>query len=330
MSYRSSVLYAFVRGRQLEGTYPGDRSTGIWPITDARISRGWGSPPEEMWPESDEWPPSEPPNIDAAAKAYRIGRYQRVRTLLECKAVLAGLAPVLVSLEITDKWSTAPSGRIRALSPNESPCGWHSVLLVGYDDGKSEFTFQNCWGTAWGDHGFGYISYERFEASWCEGWLYNLMWSQMPLKPTAGPRERAWGIAEHGGGLFHCHEYVSAEDEGIAWAFAVERDEGIEVEEVFVRPDFRRKGYGKKLIGTMRDLAAEKGSGLKVWVSYADDTPTNIPIVERLIRPLGLHLKRSNTRWASLVATPELGGPSVGDLSSPPALRPRSPFSRAF
>ena len=141
MSYRSSVLYAFVRGRQLEGTYPGDRSTGIWPITDARIRRGWGSPPEEMWPESDEWPPSEPPNIDAAAKAYRIGRYQRVRTLLECKAVLAGLAPVLVSLEITDKWGTAPSGRIRALSPNESPCGWHSVLLVGYDDGKSEFTF---------------------------------------------------------------------------------------------------------------------------------------------------------------------------------------------
>src|ERR1035441_2499843 len=114
------------------------------------------------------------------------------------KAVLAGLAPVLVSLEITDKWGTAPSGRIRALSPNESPCGWHSVLLVGYDDGKSEFTFQNCWGTAWGDQGFGYISYERFEASWCEGWLYDLTWSHMPLKPTTGLKGRAWGIAEHG------------------------------------------------------------------------------------------------------------------------------------
>ena len=280
-----------------------------------------------MWPYDDKWPPTEPPNLDAAAKAYRIGRYQRVRTLLECKTVLAGHARIVASLEITDKWYSAPGGRIRSLSPGESSCGWHSVLLVGYDDHKSELRFKNSWGKDWGDHGFGYISYERFEASWCEGWLQELAWCQLPFRPTTEFKKHAWGIAEHGGGVFHCREAVNSEDEGIAWAFAVERDGGIEVEELFVRPKFRRRGYGKKLIRAMRDLAAQKGGDLRVWISFADDTPSNIRIIEKLIRPVRLRLKRTNTRWAPLIAIPEPEAPSGRYLSSSPDdTRPRSPF----
>src|SRR5580700_9540106 len=87
-----SVMYNFVRSRQLEGTFPGDHSTGVWPITSLRISRGWGCPPEEAWPykgRAEDWPPIEPPDIDRVARNFRIDIYQRVRTLLECKTVLA-------------------------------------------------------------------------------------------------------------------------------------------------------------------------------------------------------------------------------------------------
>ena len=41
-SFRPSLQYGFVRGRQLEGTFPGDRQTGVWPITGHRVSYGWG------------------------------------------------------------------------------------------------------------------------------------------------------------------------------------------------------------------------------------------------------------------------------------------------
>jgi hypothetical protein len=37
-----SRLYGFVRSRQLDGTFPGDAGTGVWPITACRTERGWG------------------------------------------------------------------------------------------------------------------------------------------------------------------------------------------------------------------------------------------------------------------------------------------------
>ena len=139
--FQFSAEYIFVRGRQLEGTFPGDAATGIWPITGARISRGWGVPPEAAWPydgRASAWPPSEPPGIDAVAKRYPGGRYQRVRTLLECKTVIALMGlPVGVSVEITDRWFNAPHGRIPAPSPGDTVIGTHYVLLADYDDDKA-------------------------------------------------------------------------------------------------------------------------------------------------------------------------------------------------
>jgi len=38
--FRISALYGFVRARPLEGTFPGDAATGVWPITALRIGYG--------------------------------------------------------------------------------------------------------------------------------------------------------------------------------------------------------------------------------------------------------------------------------------------------
>src|ERR1700746_3480472 len=104
--FRFSALYTFVRGRQLEGTFPGDAVTGVWPISDLRIRYGWGSLPDDAWPNDSAgpWPPLEPLGLDALAKKYRIDCYQRVRTMQECKVVVASFNPVMASFEITEKW----------------------------------------------------------------------------------------------------------------------------------------------------------------------------------------------------------------------------------
>jgi hypothetical protein len=89
-------------------------------------------------------PPAEPPNVDDAAKKYRSGRYQPVRTMQECRIVLTQM-PVMVSIEITNKWFDAPGGRTHPTSDTDVPAGSHTVLLRGFDNSKAEFKFQNSW-----------------------------------------------------------------------------------------------------------------------------------------------------------------------------------------
>jgi Papain family cysteine protease len=50
---------------------------------------------------------------------------------------------------------------------NPNPDGGHALTVIGYDDnyhgeGKGAFELMNSWGTAWGDQGFIWMSYEDF------------------------------------------------------------------------------------------------------------------------------------------------------------------------
>lgn len=335
-----SVQYLFVRGRQLEGTFPGDASTGTWPITCLRIMRGWGVPPEEAWPyngDASAWPPLEPPGVDTKAKPNRCGRYQRARTLQECKTVLGLMwSPLIVSLDITGGWANPTGGRIPPLSPDNEVIGSHCVLVEGYDDLTGEFKFANSWGGNWGDRGFGYISYETFQATFVEAWMGDVpeCWfrdwpgNKASAEKRLGAVERGWAVGEHGGGTFHCREFVDAHDDRMAWAFAIERSGMLEVEEFFVRPQFRRAGLGKHLVRSIQELATERGCSLKFWISFPDAAEQNLEVFGKLIQPLGLHIGPSSTRFAPLVAVKEANteGSCLSDAPRAESARPMSPF----
>jgi hypothetical protein len=217
----SSAQYIFIRGRQLEGTYPGNAMTGIWPITSKRVGRGWGYVREEEWPyDTSVWPPVEPPGLDQIATKNPDFYYQRVRTLGECKAVIArSQSLVMVSLNISDKWYDAPNGRIPEITPNDVPVGCHSVLLYGFTDLRQEFAFRNSWGVTWGNKGNGCIPYTVLETCWVEGWCSGLAAVPMDGNPKSGVEERRWGIAEHSGGVLHCYEFVDSKLEGLDGRF---------------------------------------------------------------------------------------------------------------
>lgn len=300
--FSESRLYGFVRARQLEGTYPGDRVTGVWPITSQRVSWGWGMPPENAWPYgTSAWPPSEPPQIDKVAHRHLGYRYQRVRSLYECKLVLAFHSLVGVSIEITKDWADPPGGRIPERRSGEPTVLAHSVNLVGYDDSKQQLKFVNWWGPAWGDKGCGYISYRTFEQSWCEGWTLYPGPKQTPTGPEPGLKRRAWGAKEFGGGIFHAREIVGPNEDRIAWAFAVQRTDSLDIEELFVKPEHRRKGFGKSLVQLLGQLAFEVQQYPRLWVSYPDATPENLAIVEKVVNPIGLRLYEAPVRWAPFV-----------------------------
>ena len=143
-----SPLYGFVRSRQLEGTFPGVASKGVYGSTTFRVKRRWGNILESEWPYAKNtaaWPPIEPPGLDAKAKTYRILRYQRVTSGFtlglrthgtgegrlfrlefelrlrpeskpadphECKRALPIHGGVAASFEVTQQWFHADNGVI--------------------------------------------------------------------------------------------------------------------------------------------------------------------------------------------------------------------------
>jgi GNAT superfamily N-acetyltransferase len=248
-----------------------------------------------FWP-----PPPEPPGLDAIAKKTRLSRYRRVRTLDECRQVLAFHGPtVLASLQITEAWFTAPGGRIPAPSPTDNAAGHHRVAIGGYDNKRAEFDFVNSWGMSWGENAIGHISYDLFQQTCVEMWTMDL---RQRSSPPDGHTKSSWGVIEKKCGVgFHRREFLGPGRQRIAWVFATERkDADIEVEELFVHPDFRRKGYGKALVRQLKELA-EDGT-IKLWVSYADSSPANLGAIEKLLNGLGIHLQPSPEPWAPIVA----------------------------
>ena len=296
-----------------------------------RVFFGWGSILHDDWPveRPRRWPPpAEPPGLDDLAAQRRINHYFRVRTVEECKLTLAYCGPVLASFEISDEWFSAPRGVIPPPSPVTQYTGAHSVLLVGYDDAKSQFTFMNSWGTDWGDDGFGYLPYDSFEATWDEGWFMNLAYPDFRKRRPEYSR-RSWGFQRAASGfVYHCFEFTDPQDLRIAWALAVQREEGwLEVEELFVRPTFRRQGYGKGLLRSLQKLAGELGCELKMWISHADIDASSISAIDKLIAPIGLERKVSGYRWAPAFASP-VGEAEIGQPVEPPTYsRPRSPLT---
>jgi len=299
--FAPSVQYGFVRARQLEGTYPGDGKTGTWPITANRILWGWGAPPEKSWPyDTRRWPPTEPKGIDDLAHEHLGRRYQRARSLNECKLVLAFHSPIVgVSISITKSWYDPPKGIIPATRSGKSHD--HFISLVGYEDSEQRLIFKNSWGSKWGDGGLGYLSYRTFQRDWREGWFSYIGPMPPSTEPTAKLTVRQWGAKEFGGGVFHAYEIVGPGEDRMAWAFAIQRIGSLEVEELFVKPQHRKKGFGRQLVGLLAELAFRVQQYPRIWVSYVDATAINIAVLEKLLHPLGLHLREAPVRWAPFV-----------------------------
>jgi len=230
----------------------------------------------------------------------------------------------MVSLNISENWYHAPNGRIAESTPNDAYVGGHTVLFHGYDDLRQEFSFRNSWGVNWGDKGNGCIPYTVFEASWVEGWCSVLAAKPMDENPKSGVVERRWGVREHGSGVLHCYEFVDSKAGKIGWMFFVERSGLVEVEELFIMPAFRNRGYAAKLMKLLSDHASERGTSLKLWISHADTAPENVLIIEKLASRLGLGLSSSPVRWTSYLVTTTTEATDLGAtvISSPRAARP--------
>lgn len=299
---RPSTLYSYIRGRQLEGTYPGSRTTGIWSITGYRVLRGWGIVTEADWPISPEtltWPPDEPPGLDKKAKAARILYYRRVRSIPEClQAISKSLLPS-AAFQITEQWYDAKHGFIRIPPPGTPIVGSHQVTLTGYYGKSRLLKFRNSWGD-WGDSGFGTMPFEFFERWMFDAWVIVGPRHQIPYVKGPGIQQVSWNRVDPAGQLVHGFDiYDNDCDERLGWAFATRRKPFVDVEEWYVRPGWRRRGYGRTLLGMLQDFSSKVKWPLRFWIPLADCGDNNLEVVTHLLAQSGYRLEASGVRWAA-------------------------------
>ena len=136
----------------------------------------YGTSIESLWP-YDLGAFAKAPNAAAKGDAvtHQILHYYRVPNLSSLKLCLSQGYPVSGGFVIPESAmgdETYGTGVVKYPEPTEEFVGGHAVLFVGYDDTKKLITFQNSWGTGWGDKGFGYLPYD-----FITNWLANDLWT---------------------------------------------------------------------------------------------------------------------------------------------------------
>jgi len=304
--------YVWWRTRELEGTAPADEAIGVWPINHSRVYRHGGDPGNNRCP----WPslPTDwPQNVHVLARQFRLHHYFRVWNAAQCRELLGRGGDVKFAFGATEEWHD-PTGGILDIPPESPVLGSHAVPIVGYDPKSGRFVFQNSWGSGWGNNGFGEISTATFDRFLIESWCLVGIGVEPPVAATSGLVCLLWKSGL-GGQEVHGREIVdAATGERIAWAFLVRRGRRLEMEEFFVWPMHRHKGYARKLTELVQELARDSKLQLVAWIPFADVAPENRRALRALMDLLGLELWPSTHKSAAFLAAP---GKFAGQLTEP-------------
>ena len=112
-------------------------------------------------------------------------------------------------------------------------------------------------------------------------------------------------MPDFAGRILHVREFYDADaDERIGWAFAIQGPDYLAVEELYVRPQFRRRGYGARLLVTLKELSHQTGLSLWFYIPFADSKRENLGVAERLLAKESYYLFPSGVRWCPLVGAP--------------------------
>src|SRR5258708_7064080 len=105
--------------------------------------------------------------------------------------------------------------------------------------------------------------------------------------------------------------YEQRDKSRLAWAFMVERNGALEIQELYVWETFRQSGLGTHLAGAIKKIARERGLPLRLFVPFSDaerESPHSYPSMVKIVKRLGIRFHRCPVPWAAYYATNELTG----------------------
>ena len=170
-----SESYVYWNAKAIDG----DPEEGTTLRVAMQVLKNKGVPTERFWPYSDKTRGEALDGADTAAEWTKIGSYWRVTSLEELLTALSK-QPVPIGISCFEEIFSVGSNGLVPLPKNPAlDYGGHAICLVGYDDEKRLLKFKNSWSTAWGQNGYGYLSYDYFE------YIIDA-WTCLDLKVTGG------------------------------------------------------------------------------------------------------------------------------------------------
>ena len=207
---------------------------------------------------------------------------------------------VLAAFEIDDSWITS-DGLIddpRLHRPQTS----HSLVLIGCDRANETLRFTHNWGPYWGDGGFGSLPYRYWSDRLLEAWIPDNREAAVVESPADSDfvvikrdAKDPWGHAIH---LIEVEDPIR--DEMMGWAIMRHSPSGLELEEFFVRPSFRRLGHGRRLARAVDQIRTSLDVPLKSWIPHVDASPTKAQ--DAIFTRLRLERSVTTERWAAACA----------------------------
>jgi GNAT superfamily N-acetyltransferase len=268
---------------------------------------GWGMVSEKRWPypKSADWPIPEPPGLDGIAKFNRVFAYFRVRHVSDGRLCLFRESPFTVSIPIHGGWYKAVGGVIELPTHGQPFTSNHCVCVEGYDDSTQAFRFANSWGTSWGDKGFGYLPYEYFTKYVQEAWFLRPSLAANTNQPEHPAKDGFIGtFGEHINELGHrcmiCSAWDLASNTRVGWSFATMRDGYFDIEEMFVRPEYRGQGHGGMLMSQLLEESDKLQLPVRFWIPHADFYPKTASLlpINHLFTKNGFIVATSGVTWA--------------------------------
>lgn len=174
-----SPLFIYYQARKIEGTVKVDAGAFIKDVI--KVAQTIGIIDDESWPYKESKFAVQPPKSTEKAIHYFVDDVARVKTLKQIKDAVSDFGPVIIGISLYDSFYKESSGLIKMPARKESIIGGHAICLVGFDDQKQLFKFKNCWGTEWGENGYGFIPYDYIEKFSDDGWIIKKVRKKVPV-----------------------------------------------------------------------------------------------------------------------------------------------------
>ncbi len=167
-------IYYYAR---TQGGFPTSRDTGAHLRHAIYLLLRRGAVAEDMWPYHAGEFAAHPASVVEKAVHYRISRAQPIHDLEDLKAALRDAWSVVGGLSLfpsSDAAEVARTGMIPMPDHDEPMRSAAAVCFVGFDDEERLLKFRPPWGPAWGDRGYGYISYDYARRFLWDAWAVAL------------------------------------------------------------------------------------------------------------------------------------------------------------
>lgn len=250
-----------------------------------------------------------------------------------------GYPTIALGFRYFDSMYRSGDGRLRMPTTDDRFRGRHYVIAIDHPESRT-IKFINSWGVSWGDHGYGYLDEEYFNAHvetvfarWSSvtgpsptmsDWLARANDEDVayPLNLQVcwrAPNVCAMSDVELRGRAHSIVHWQTVSVERSLPVDAFELRNGVRIigrlhvehggdvsviTEMFVLPSFRRKGYGWFLERLAADTARDHGaSRLQAWLRRGDDREPALAGASALAEAIGYEWTQTRRGRPTLTAT---------------------------